>query len=205
MSAPTPTGPEPEGPGLQRPDFGQPSPALLERADRGYARFLAVQAPDVSAGEGRRGGPPMSNTHVVLYDPQGMIEAEAPLNRAPYEALVTAVLAWENPNLPPRDYEQITLQLPGPARAVAADVERRAASLPKNDGGGSLAGVILREAADAWPHRYRAPLAASRTAPASYRALHPDGPPHRASLPPSSPQGEWPNFPSLRTLVTTAS
>ncbi|MEW2308998.1 hypothetical protein AB0918_10230 [Streptomyces sp. NPDC006864] len=48
MSAPTPTSPEPEGPGLQRPDFGRPSPALLERADRGYARFLAhtTQATD---------------------------------------------------------------------------------------------------------------------------------------------------------------
>lgn len=51
MSAPTPTSPEPEGPGLQRPDFGRPSPALLERADRGYARFLAhvTQAPDDNA------------------------------------------------------------------------------------------------------------------------------------------------------------
>ncbi|MFE2038474.1 hypothetical protein ACFXBB_35675 [Streptomyces scopuliridis] len=41
MSAPTPAGPAPEGPGLQPPDFGRPSPALLARADRGYARFLA--------------------------------------------------------------------------------------------------------------------------------------------------------------------
>jgi len=50
MSAPTPAGPEQEGPGLQRP-FGRPSPALLERADRGYARFLAhtTQAPDDNA------------------------------------------------------------------------------------------------------------------------------------------------------------
>jgi hypothetical protein len=51
MSAPTPTGPDPEGPGLQRPDFGRPSPALIARADRGYARFLAVQAPDASTGD----------------------------------------------------------------------------------------------------------------------------------------------------------
>lgn len=51
MSAPTPAGPDPEGSGLQRPDFGRPSPALLERADRGYARFLAhtTQAPDDNA------------------------------------------------------------------------------------------------------------------------------------------------------------
>lgn len=51
MSAPTPAGPDPDGPGLQRPDFGRPSPALIARADRGYARFLAVQAPDASAGD----------------------------------------------------------------------------------------------------------------------------------------------------------
>ncbi|MFF0629754.1 hypothetical protein [Streptomyces sp. NPDC004296] len=33
--------------------FGRPSPALIARADRGYARFLAVQAPDADTGEPR--------------------------------------------------------------------------------------------------------------------------------------------------------
>ncbi|MFE4177444.1 hypothetical protein ACFRR7_36320 [Streptomyces sp. NPDC056909] len=51
MSAPTHPGPAQEGPGLQRPAFGRPSPALLERADRGYARFLAVHVPDASTGD----------------------------------------------------------------------------------------------------------------------------------------------------------
>ncbi|WP_381802420.1 hypothetical protein [Streptomyces niveus] len=51
MSAPTPAGPQPEDRRLQPPDFGRPSPALLERADRGYARFLAVQAPDAGTGD----------------------------------------------------------------------------------------------------------------------------------------------------------
>ncbi|MFF3257773.1 hypothetical protein ACFYWO_01195 [Streptomyces sp. NPDC002932] len=51
MSAPTPAGPQPEGRGLQPPAFGQPSPALIARADRGYARFLAVRAPDGDAGD----------------------------------------------------------------------------------------------------------------------------------------------------------
>ncbi|MEU3201424.1 hypothetical protein [Streptomyces sp. NPDC006996] len=46
MSAPTPA-----GPGLQPPAFGRPSPALIARADRGYARFLAVQAPDADTGD----------------------------------------------------------------------------------------------------------------------------------------------------------
>ncbi|MFJ5787954.1 hypothetical protein [Streptomyces hydrogenans] len=44
MSAPTPTGPQPEDRSPELPAFGQPSPALLARADRGYARFLAAQA-----------------------------------------------------------------------------------------------------------------------------------------------------------------
>ncbi|MFF0198851.1 hypothetical protein ACFYT5_38715 [Streptomyces anulatus] len=49
MSAPTPAGPDPAGSGLQRPGvgrsgFGRPSPELLARADRGYARFLADTA-----------------------------------------------------------------------------------------------------------------------------------------------------------------
>jgi hypothetical protein len=80
----------------------------------------------------------MSDTYVVLHDPRGLIEAELPLDRAPHEALVTAVLAWKNPDLAPRDYEQIALQLTGHARAVAADVRRHAAALPKNDGRGIL-------------------------------------------------------------------
>ncbi|WP_405835092.1 DUF6415 family natural product biosynthesis protein [Streptomyces sp. NBC_01518] len=88
----------------------------------------------------------MNDRHAVLYDSQGLIEAELPLDRAPHEALVTAVLAWKNPDLEPRDYEQIALQLTGHARAVAADVRRHAAALPKDDGRGALAEVILREA-----------------------------------------------------------
>ncbi|KIZ15738.1 DUF6415 family natural product biosynthesis protein [Streptomyces natalensis] len=88
----------------------------------------------------------MSDTHAVLYDPHALIEAELPLDRAPYEALVTVVLAWKDPHLEPRDYEQIALQMTGHARAVAADVRRRAAALPKSDGRGALAEVVLREA-----------------------------------------------------------
>ncbi|MFD5748984.1 hypothetical protein [Streptomyces sp. NPDC127033] len=37
--------------GIQPPAFGQPSPALIARADRGYARFLAVPAPDAVTGD----------------------------------------------------------------------------------------------------------------------------------------------------------
>ncbi|MFE2038475.1 restriction endonuclease [Streptomyces scopuliridis] len=88
----------------------------------------------------------MSGTRTVLYDPQGLIEAELPLDRAPHEALVTAALAWTDPQLQPRDYEQIALQLTGYARAVAADVQRHALTLPKNNGRRALAEVVLREA-----------------------------------------------------------
>lgn len=51
MSAPTPAGPQPVGPGLQPPHCGQLSPALIARADRGYACFVAVHAPRVSFGD----------------------------------------------------------------------------------------------------------------------------------------------------------
>lgn len=89
----------------------------------------------------------MSDTHTAPHAPHGLADADLPLERAPYEALVTAVLEWKNPDLTPRDYEQIVLQLTGHARALAADVQRHAAALPKNDGRGALAEGILREAA----------------------------------------------------------
>ncbi|KAF2775246.1 hypothetical protein STPH1_7433 [Streptomyces sp. OM5714] len=88
----------------------------------------------------------MSDTYLVFHDPDGLIEAELPLNRAPHEALVTAVLAWKDPDLAPGDYEQIAPPAHRDARAVAADVRRLAAALPKSDGRGTLAEVILREA-----------------------------------------------------------
>ncbi|MFE9782230.1 restriction endonuclease [Streptomyces sp. NPDC005775] len=88
----------------------------------------------------------MSGTHIVLQDPHGLFEAELPLDRAPHKALVTAVLTWKNPDLAPSDYEQIALHLTGHARAVASDVRCHAAALPKSDGRGALAEVVLREA-----------------------------------------------------------
>ncbi|MFD4144288.1 DUF6415 family natural product biosynthesis protein [Streptomyces sp. NPDC058572] len=88
-----------------------------------------------------------TSSHTVLYDPDGLIEAELPLDREPYESLVKAVLAWTGPDaLAERDYEQIALQLTGHARAVASDVRRRASQLPKDSGPRALADVVLREA-----------------------------------------------------------
>ncbi|MFE4310459.1 hypothetical protein ACFRR6_30935 [Streptomyces sp. NPDC056891] len=48
------TAPAPEGRGLQPPAYGVPSPALLARADRGFARFLAQRPED--QGDGADGG-----------------------------------------------------------------------------------------------------------------------------------------------------
>ncbi|MFF8919498.1 restriction endonuclease [Streptomyces sp. NPDC015032] len=88
----------------------------------------------------------MSDRYLVLHDPDGLIEAELPLDRAPYEALVTAVLAWKDPDLDPHDYEQFALQLTGHARAVADDIRRHAAALLRSDGRGALAEIVLQEA-----------------------------------------------------------
>jgi hypothetical protein len=46
MSAPTPAGPAAQRHGLQPLAFGQPSPELIARADRGFARFLAQHTED---------------------------------------------------------------------------------------------------------------------------------------------------------------
>ncbi|MFG3085584.1 DUF6415 family natural product biosynthesis protein [Streptomyces parvulus] len=88
-----------------------------------------------------------ASSHTVLHDPDGLIEAGLPIDREPYESLVKAVLAWtDQDTLTARDLEQISLQLTGHARAVASDVRRRAAQLPKDSGTRALADVVLREA-----------------------------------------------------------
>ncbi|NSL43651.1 DUF6415 family natural product biosynthesis protein [Streptomyces sp. 8P21H-1] len=88
-----------------------------------------------------------TSTHTVLHDPDGLIEAGLPLDREPYESLVKAVLAWTGEDtLTTRDLEQIALQLTGHARALAADVRRRADRLPKDSGPKALADLILKEA-----------------------------------------------------------
>ncbi|MEV8103997.1 hypothetical protein [Streptomyces sp. NPDC088135] len=46
------TSPAPEGRGLQSPAYGVPSPALLARADRGFARFLGQHGEDQDDGVG---------------------------------------------------------------------------------------------------------------------------------------------------------
>lgn len=109
----------------------------------------------------------MSGAHTVLYDPYGLVDAELPLDRAPYEALVTAVLAWQNPNLTPRDYAQIALQLTAHARAVAADVQRHAAALPRTTAAAPSPKSSCAKPPAASPHRSGPPHAAPRTAPAS--------------------------------------
>ncbi|MFD3665782.1 hypothetical protein ACFWVF_35120 [Streptomyces sp. NPDC058659] len=46
------TAPAPEGRVLQPPAYGVPSPALLARADRGFARFLGRHGEDQDDGDG---------------------------------------------------------------------------------------------------------------------------------------------------------
>ncbi|CAG6397611.1 hypothetical protein SCOCK_580037 [Actinacidiphila cocklensis] len=47
-----------------------------------------------------------TSAHTILWDPDGLIEAELPPDRVRYECLGKAVLAWTGPDtLPERDYE----------------------------------------------------------------------------------------------------
>ncbi|MFK4070437.1 restriction endonuclease [Streptomyces sp. NPDC029674] len=91
----------------------------------------------------------MSNRHSVLYDPDGRIEAEVPLDRTTHERLVRAVLAWSDTDVPrPDDYEQVGLLLAGATRAVADDVRTLAARLPEDDGRRLFAEFVVGQADD---------------------------------------------------------
>ncbi|MGW0585651.1 hypothetical protein ACWD25_59575 [Streptomyces sp. NPDC002920] len=37
------------------------------------------------------------NGHTVLYDPEGRIDAQLPLDRVTHERVIRAVLAWSDP------------------------------------------------------------------------------------------------------------
>lgn len=88
-----------------------------------------------------------TSQHAVLHDPEGLIEADLPLDHAPYECLANAVLVWTGPDTPSeRDDEQIALQLTGHARAIAHDVRRHADQLAKDSGPKALADIVLRQA-----------------------------------------------------------
>ncbi|QKZ18583.1 restriction endonuclease [Streptomyces chartreusis] len=96
------------------------------------------------------------NGHTVLYDPEGRIDAQLPLDRVTHERVVRAVLAWSDPAaLRPDDYEQVGLLLSGAAHAVAADVRACAGLLPDDDGRRLLAEIVLGEADSRLPLRSR--------------------------------------------------
>ncbi|MFF3460437.1 DUF6415 family natural product biosynthesis protein [Streptomyces sp. NPDC002730] len=89
----------------------------------------------------------MSSRYTVLYDPEGLLGAELPLDREPHMSLVKAVLAWaDTAEVARSDCEQIALQLTGHGRAVAGDVRTRCGGLPDEDEIRALAEVVLEEA-----------------------------------------------------------
>ncbi|MFE9845098.1 DUF6415 family natural product biosynthesis protein [Streptomyces goshikiensis] len=89
----------------------------------------------------------MSSTHIALYDPEGHLNRELPLDRASHEHLVTAVLGWPaGPGPRPADLEQITLLLTGAAHVVADDVRHAAEQLTGGHTARALAAAVLAEA-----------------------------------------------------------
>jgi hypothetical protein len=135
------------------------------RGARGDDGADGGQAPAVTADHVREAAPvgqaAPHSTATILYDPEGLIEAQLRFDRAPYECLVKAVRAWAGPDtLRERDFEQIALQLTACARAAAADLQRGADQLPADSG---RAGTRRRR-----PARSRSPAA---RAPGGHCAL----------------------------------
>ncbi|MFS0696869.1 restriction endonuclease [Streptomyces nitrosporeus] len=89
------------------------------------------------------------NGYTVLYDPEGHLAAQLPLDRLTHERVARAVLAWSDPDaLVPDDYEQVGLLLAGAARAVADDVRALAVRLPEDDGRRLFAEFVVGQADD---------------------------------------------------------
>uniref|UniRef100_UPI002F912F73 restriction endonuclease n=1 Tax=Streptomyces sp. NBC_01562 TaxID=2975879 RepID=UPI002F912F73 len=89
------------------------------------------------------------NGYTVLYDPEGRIDAQLPLDRTTHERVARAVLAWSDPEaLRPDDFEQVGLLLAGAARAVADDVRALAVRLPEDDGRRLFAEFVVGQADD---------------------------------------------------------
>ncbi|MEU0216060.1 restriction endonuclease [Streptomyces sp. NPDC006265] len=89
------------------------------------------------------------NGYTVLYDPEGRIDAQLPLDRTTHERVARAVLAWSDPDaLRPDDYEQVGLLLAGAARAVVDDVRALAVRLPEDDGRRLFAEFVAFQADD---------------------------------------------------------
>ncbi|MFE2928604.1 DUF6415 family natural product biosynthesis protein [Streptomyces goshikiensis] len=91
--------------------------------------------------------PPPSSAHIALYDPEGHLNRELPLDRASHERLVKAVLGWPaDPGPRPADLEQLTLRLTGAAHVVADDVRHAAEQLTDGHTARTRAAAALAEA-----------------------------------------------------------
>ncbi|MER6253555.1 restriction endonuclease [Streptomyces sp. NPDC001584] len=113
------------------------------------------------------------STYQVLEDPDGMLEAELPLDRATHAGLMTAVLGWTDPvALQPRDYEQIALQLTAYARAVASDLEGHVDRTPADDRRRALAELVLGETARRLPRPYGGTMGCAQSRARLLRALY---------------------------------
>ncbi|WP_446041976.1 restriction endonuclease [Streptomyces sp. SID1121] len=83
---------------------------------------------------------------VAPPDTGGLIGAQLPCDRDPYEYRSKAVLLWTAEDLlGTGDFDQVDLQLAGHARAVASHVRRRAYQLRKDNDLRALDDAVLRE------------------------------------------------------------
>ncbi|MFI8811803.1 MULTISPECIES: DUF6415 family natural product biosynthesis protein [unclassified Streptomyces] len=130
-----------------------------------------------------------------------MFGARLPLDRAPYERLVAAVLSWTDPAaLTPHDFEQIALQLTGYACAVATDVRHHADLLDEDTGPRALAEIILAETQRRLDTNHQGTLRSVQSRARLVRALYerldrlqaaPDLNHHQSPQPTAQDPGRW--------------
>ncbi|MDH6624655.1 hypothetical protein M2271_002459 [Streptomyces sp. LBL] len=87
------------------------------------------------------------SSYTVLYDPEGLLGAEFPLDSEPYMKLVKELLDWPDmADLSSSDCLQLALQLTGHGRAVAGEVRKLCDELAEGDEIRALGEVVLAEA-----------------------------------------------------------
>jgi hypothetical protein len=110
----------------------------------------------------------------ALHDPNCLRGAQRLTDREPNVLLAQAVLAMDSASnvLPPRDYQQIAIQLTRHARAVAAQVRLRCTAAPASSRRRELAEAVLADAGPRLEEPEQATLGCAQGRARLVRALY---------------------------------